>query len=289
MHMIIAVLKGGLGNQLFQYACARALSLRNGEPVKFDVTGYIGAMTGDTPRQYLLSKFNIHNEMIATNEEVRIFKYPYGKISKGWRMVRTKLGLHNVGYVPRILKKKGDLYLDGFWQTERYFTDCADIIRKELTLKDPMSAEAIAYASLISSTPESVSLHVRRGDVARDSQTNPYYGICTPEYYTHALEYIGTHLKNPHIFIFSDDPAWVIENISIPFPFTVVSGKSIPDYEELSLMSMCTHHIIANSTFSWWGAWLNTNPKKIVIAPKRWITKYEIRHKDTVPKEWVRV
>ena len=206
-----------------------------------------------------------------------------------YRRLRTKLGLFNVGWVPRILRKKGDVYLDGYWQTEKYFIDCADTIRHEFSMKEPMGQDAQAVASKISKEPESVSLHVRRGDVARDAATNPYADIATPKYYERALEYIGAKLKNPHVFIFSDDPKWVVENIKISFPSTVISGSCIPDYEEVILMSQCRHHIIANSSFSWWGAWLNRNPQKIVIAPKKWILKMQWRHKDTVPKSWIRI
>ena len=287
--MIILVLKGGLGNQLFQYATGRALSLKNGEELKFDASGYEKIRSLDTPREYLLSHFNICDAKMATDEEIKAFKYPHGNISKSWRMVRTKLGLHNVGWVPRIMRKKGDIFLDGYWQTEKYFTGCADAIRRELSLKEPMGQAGQTMAKLISANPESVSLHVRRGDVARDAATNPYAGITTPEYYKSALSYIGTRFKKPHIFIFSDDPKWVTENIDIPYPSTIVSGIGIPDYEEIILMSKCRAHVIANSSFSWWGAWLDPQKDKVIVAPKQWIRRTRLRHKDTVPKSWIRV
>ena len=175
------------------------------------------------------------------------------------------------------------------FSNRKYFIHCADTIRKEFSLKEPMGQAAQAVASKISKEPESVSLHVRRGDVARNVATNPYAGITTPKYYRKALEYIGSKLKKPHVFIFSDDPKWVVENIKISFPSTVISGSGIPDYEEIILMSQCHHHIIANSSFSWWGAWLNPRVDKIIIAPKQWIKKMQWRHKDTVAKSWIRI
>jgi len=288
--MIIINLKGGLGNQMFQYACGRAISLRNEEKIKLDITGFERTKNMDTPREYYLSHFNIFCNEIASGGEIQILKYPLGIVSKGWRFFKVKiLRQFNIGFIPKIFNAKKSIYLDGFFQTEKYFIHCADTIRKEFSLKEPMGQAAQAVASKISKEPESVSLHVRRGDVARNVATNPYAGITTPEYYRKALEYIGSKLKKPHVFIFSDDPKWVVENIKISFPSTVISSSGIPDYEEIILMSQCRAHIIANSSFSWWGAWLNPRPDKIVIAPKQWIRKMQWRHKDTVPKSWIRL
>ena len=307
--MIITRLRGGLGNQLFQYACGRALSLRTDNPQKLDIEGYERAANGDTPRSYLLSHFNIIED-IATLDEIRRLKYPFGIASKAWRYASTKfLRRFNTGYIPRYMHAKGDIYLDGFWQTELYFADTETTIRKELTLKDPLGATAQTFADQIVAAKKNgvttVSLHVRRGDVARDAFKNPYYGITTPAYYKKALAALVEKLaaragngenaarQNIRIFVFSDGIEWTKENIDIPFPTTYVDGgdasNKIADYEDLALMSMCDHNIVANSSFSWWGAWLNPNPEKIVIAPKDWIRTNKHRHKDTVPSSWIRV
>jgi len=116
---------------------------------------------------------------------------------------------------------------------------------------------------------------------------NDYYGICTPAYYARAFACAAT--TNAHVFVFSDEPEWVRANISIPYPATFVSGKNISDCEELILMSMCSTNIIANSTFSWWGAWLNTNHDKIVIAPTEWAVRGKKQHIHTVPPSWIRL
>ena len=305
--MIIVKIKAGIGNQMFQYACGQALFLRQQEKslivnkdnnvedrdlssiLKLDITGY-GENNGiDTVRHYSLLPFNIQAK-IATDEEIKRLKYPYGMVSKGWRSFKTKvLRQFDIGFKTRIFNAEGSIYLDGFFQTERYFLDYADTIRHDLSLKEPMGPVGQTMVEKISREPESVSLHVRRGDVARYATMNPYAGITTPEYYQAALKYIGDKFKNPHVFIFSDDPKWVVDNINIPYPSTVVSGAGISDYEEIILMSQCHHHIIANSSFSWWGAWLNPNPNKIVITPKQWVKKAQWRHKDTVPKSWIRI
>ncbi len=292
--MIITKLNGGLGNQMFQYACGRAMAIRNKDALKLDISDFKSSRNSDTPRDYLLSHFNIQSDGIASPDEISAIKQPE----------RTQLPFYNIGFVPRIMHKKGDAYLDGYWQTERYFADCAEAIRQDLSLRNPMGRPGQSMEEEIRGEPDSVSIHVRRGDVARDASTNPYAGVTTFEYYAKALECVGMKLKKPHVFIFSDDPKWVAENIRIPFPSTAVSGAGIPDYEEIVLMSLCKHHIIANSTFSWWGAWLDSRPDKIVVAPKRWIRRlqlrnpfklnlklfiYSRRHKDTVPKSWIRI
>jgi hypothetical protein len=290
--MIIINLKGGIGNQMFQYACGKALSLRNGEPIKLDITGYERTRNSDTPREYSLSYFNISATDIASDDEIRSLKYSLGIVSKGWRLVKVRiLRQFNTGWNPRILSKKGGLYLDGFWQSERYFLDRADTIRSEFTLKNALGDEASRVADEIKKCPLSVSLHVRRGDVVRNAATNPYYGICTPEYYSKALSAMAQKVGSEdfRVFVFSDDIDWVKENIVIPGPTSYVSCPKIPDYKELALMSMCKHNIIANSSFSWWGAWLNKNQDKIVIAPKEWIQRNKRWHKDTVPKSWIRI
>ncbi len=277
--MIITKLKGGLGNQLFQYAYGRNLELK-GKNILFDISFYAGnkAKT-DTARNFKLNSFNIKTKAKFSDD-----RHPF------------------LDFIDRIL-----IYLNlsdgGFWQSEKYFIDHADIIREEFTLKEPLgtSAQNLAYIVLgAKKNSATVSLHVRRGDVARDAWKNPYYGITTPEYYKNAIEVLAEKIgatdatKNSfapsiHIFVFSDDIEWVKQNIKIPFPTTFVQGNDIADYEELTLMSMCDHHIIANSSFSWWGAWLNPNPDKIIIAPKQWIRKKQRQHKDICPVNWSRV
>ena len=178
----------------------------------------------------------------------------------------------------------------GFWQSEKYFIDKEKEIRADLTLKDAVGPKAQEVSAKIKNAKNSISLHVRRGDYVSDAKTNEHHGTCGPEYYVQALEYITSEIgKDIIVFIFSDDIEWVKDNMPMSYPAVYVSSLDIPDYEELMLMSQCHHHIIANSSFSWWGAWLNPRPDKIVIAPKQWIRKMQWRHKDTVPKSWIRL
>jgi Glycosyl transferase family 11 len=301
--MIIVTIKGGLGNQLFQYACGRALALRNKDILKLDISGY-SQKNSDTLRSYSLWKFHII-ESIATQTEISSFKDPHNLFSKFYRKIKTKLGFANIEFIPRTLTLKGNVYLNGYWQTEKYFADCAETIRREFTLKDPLGPAAQRFADMIDAAgtaadaiePATISLHVRRGDVARDAWKNPYYGITTPEYYARALERAREEISRRNgsgaapirVFVFSDDIEWTRRNIAIPFPTTYIEGPGIADYEELMLMSRCRHHIIANSSFSWWGAWLDPRPDTIVIAPKEWIRKRKRQHKDICPDSWLRV
>ena len=292
--MIIINLKGGLGNQMFQYACGRVLALKNRDILKLDATGY-GEKNGiDTMRRYSLGPFNI-KAGIATREEIWRLKYPHGIISKGWRFFKFKLlRQFNAGFYPRILQKKGDIYLDGFWQTYRYMDGFEDEIRKDFTLKEPLSTTTATIAEEIKNSDKpTVSLHVRRGDYVSSARENAYHGTYGNDYYSRALtamkeELAGRNISAFRVFVFSDGMDWVKKNIDIPYPTTYIPDD-IPDYEQLILMSTCDHHIIANSSFSWWGAWLDSKQDKIVIAPKRWTRKSNWRHRDTVPKEWIRV
>lgn len=288
--MIITKLKGGLGNQIFQYACGRALALRNNDRVKLDIIGYNSSNGIDTVRKYSLFPFNIKAE-IATEQEILKLKYPFGIISKGMRFFRAKiLRQFETGLNKKILNYKGSIYLDGFFQTEKYFLDKEKEIRDDLKLTASTSAKFQENFNLIKNTPISVSLHVRRGDYVSDKVTNLHHGTCNAEYYAKALEYITSKIGNEiKVFVFSDDINWVKENMPLAYPAEYVSAPEIPDYEELILMSKCNHNIIANSSFSWWGAWLNENRDKIVVAPSKWVQKNPENFKDVVPNTWYRI
>ncbi|MBN1585116.1 alpha-1,2-fucosyltransferase [Candidatus Uhrbacteria bacterium] len=298
--LTVVRLKGGLGNQLFQYAAGRAIAVRNGSGLKLDITGYGDQAGLATPRTFALAPFVIQAGF-ANRDEIGGF---IGKVSgwKGlvgrlWRKLRRKdtgvlekvVSESGFGFDPEILGKRGDLYLDGFWQSEKYFSDIAETIRREFTLKKEGELLNTEIARRIGGKSGSVSLHVRRGDYVTDPNTNAYHGTCSPEYYGEAIGLIAEKVSNPHFFVFSDDIEWVKANIGIDYPVTYVSGEGRPDYEELRLMSYCRHNIIANSSFSWWGAWLNPNPDKIVIAPKRWFSGASQDTGDLIPESWIRI
>ena len=303
--MIIVNLKGGLGNQMFQYACGRALSLRRKDILKLDVTGYGRTAGIDTPRQYALKAFNI-DESFANSSEINNLKYPLGIFSKGWRFVKAKVfRQYNVNFSSSMfdrLNKKSNVFMDGFWQTEKYFSDQADTLRKDFTLRETMSSEAqrileeIKSSSTVSSS--SISLHIRRGDYVSDKNAQKTFSGITLDYYKEAVRYIENTYTNQnkkqilHIFLFSDDIEWVRQNLSLSHTMTFVSlppNAKNRDAEEIVLMSSCDHNIIANSSFSWWGAWLNQNPSKIIVAPKVWSKKEQWNYRDIIPTSWIRI
>ena len=314
--MIITNLKGGLGNQIFQYATGRALLLRQNDMtknkvsskrnnnakinisetntitdnLKLDITGYSSSNGIDTLRHYALSVFNIKAD-IATVDEIKKIKYPFGIISKGWRYFRVKfLRQFNIKFVKRIYNCKGSIYLDGFFHSEKYFLDYENEIRKDLTLVNPMGLKSKEVSDKIKNINNSVSLHVRRGDYVTEKTTNKHHGTCSPEYYSKALDYIVSKIGNDiNIFVFSDDIEWVKVNMPLKYNCTYVSSPEIRDYEELVLMSKCKNNIIANSSFSWWGAWLNQNRDKIVVTPSRWVMDGQSNYKDMIPETWHKI
>lgn len=293
--MVISHLIGGLGNQMFQYALGRKIAINNNIRLMLDISGLENHSGNGTPRKYSLGVFNIE-ERFSDKKEVAKFK-PENN-SKITRTLAKKFALFKsreyfiaepyFNFCPDILNTKKGSYLQGYWQTEKYFKDIEDVIRNEFTLKDEYSIEGKEITQKIKNC-NAVSLHIRRGDYVTSAITNKFHGICSLDYYGKAIKRIADNIQNPHFFIFSDDIEWVKQNLKIDFPVEYVSNGTLKDYEELMLMSYCKHNIIANSSFSWWGAWLNNNPEKIVIAPRRWFADVLVDTSDVVPETWIKM
>jgi len=290
LNILITRIGGGLGNQLFQYAVARNIAILNNLNFRLDLSWF----ANNNDRKYELSYFNII-ENIATDNEIKKLKKHKKKNSRRWFLYNYFL-INESKYVeekqfnfdPNIMKVKSSIYLDGYWQTEKYFKENKELIRKEFTLVNPLSINAKKIYSTIKSK-RSVSLHIRRGDYITNKEANRNMGICPIEYYKKAIQIVSQKISNPHFFIFSDDINWAKENLKTHFPITFVSDGKIPDYEELILMKECKHNIIANSSFSWWGAWLNNNTNKTVVAPKKWFNNKARNSSDITPKSWIRM
>jgi hypothetical protein len=176
--------------------------------------------------------------------------------------------------------------IDGYWQTENYLIDIKDTILNDFQLKLPLRNELKEIALKISDS-NSVSIHIRRGDYAQDKKTNAHHGTCSLEYYQEAIKLITEKIQNPIFYIFSDDIEWVKENLKINYPKYHVEGNK--GFEDMELMKNCKHNIIANSSFSWWAAWLNTNKEKIIIAPKNWLNNPKFDTSDVVPNSWIKI
>ncbi len=286
--MIIARLDGGLGNQMFQYAAARALAERHDTELGLDLRVYDGPSQFD----YGLDHFAITGRILDGSE------LPPSRKANRIRYLMWRAGLVGPDFLDQkddafqdgFLAAKPDTYLRGYWQSERYFADVAEIIRNEFRITTPATPENLTLADQIRSS-NSVSMHIRRGDYVSDPLANATHGLCTMEYYTAALEKVSQATGAlPHVFAFSDDPSWARENLEIGAPFTVVDlNDSDHQYEDLRLMSICRNHIIANSSFSWWGAWLNGDETKTVVAPRTWFRDPSKLNPDICPPEWIRI
>lgn len=283
--MPIVKINGGLGNQMFQYAFGRSLALRRREELRLDLSVYQNEVFGDTPRHYKLDRFAIIALPVDASELKGIKKNIYLNL-------RQKIGLKlhkdfNVRYHAWLANSRGS-YFEGFFQSYKYFSDQAGAIRNELVLREALTGNAFNLAEEIK-TGQAVSIHVRRGDYVTNHKNLQGYGICSLEYYQQAIAKIMEQVNEPHFYFFSDDIQWVKNNLKINGPTTYVSEFDFDETVELDLMSKCQHNIIANSTFSWWGAWLNRNPEKIVVAPKRWVSVTPYSAEDLLPPEWLKI
>jgi hypothetical protein len=294
--LVVVRLAGGLGNQMFQYAAGRALALRHGAELKLDVSGFDAYRR----RRYELDALSIRASL-ATDADLARFGI---EAKPRWRLVermRRRLRIARKGrgfpvyrephfqFDPTIAMLRPPVYLDGYWQSEKYFCDCAATLRSELTASAPFEAANAAISARIDAVT-AVSLHVRRGDYADDPKTNRYHGTCSLDYYRRAIDHIVARVGSTHVFVFSDDPPWTRANLRVDAPATFVDVNSADrGFRDIQLMSRCRHHVVANSSFSWWGAWLNPSPEKIVVAPKRWFNADGIDSRDLVPAAWVRL
>jgi len=288
--MIVMRLMGGLGNQMFQYALGRRLARERGVPLKLDLSWFQGsaARAEHAMREYALGGWRIRASA-ATPEELARFA--------AWRRVLSALTGRNVAVVkergpefhPEVLRVPGHAYLIGYWQSERYFSSIRDVLLEEFSL----SAEPCAHAAALARTmPPStaVAVHVRRGDYASVAYTHDFHGLCSPEYYQEAARRIADQITNPAFFVFSDEPDWARDNLQLGWPTTYVThGGGCAPHQDIWLMSRCAHHIIANSSFSWWGAWLCRNEAKIVVAPRRWFADAALDTRDLIPADWPRI
>jgi len=289
--MIITDLKGGLGNQMFQYAAGLALSLEKNTGHKVDLTHFDNqdSFANETPRPFLLDRLNTHYE-IASQEDLRLVKYPIPVISNVMNILNAFLVGRN--YIKYPLHIGKHIYLDGYFQKQEYFGKYASQIIQEFQLKkEHETKEFLKMVNEISKDENSVSVHIRRGDYITNPGANKHHGTLSNTYYEDACKFLNDRLGEINLYVFSDDIEWVKENMSFltAYKVTYVSSPELIGAQEVSLMSKCKHNIIANSSFSWWGAWLNQNKEKIVIAPKSWLRNGDGINKGIVPENWIRV
>lgn len=285
---VVVGLSGGLGNQMFQYAAGRSLALRLDVPLALDLTWF----GGQQERQFALSPF-------------RIQAVQHSRFS--WLPPRVQAAMSRISrrFSPRILGVpvlrephfqytstfsglSSSVYLEGYWQSERYFDDIRSQLMQDFNLCIPLPPSCEDFLAEIASS-NSICVHVRRGDYLSNQEAAKVHGTCSPAYYEAGMAELCQVLEKPRCFIFSDDPAWVRTSLTFDCPTTVVdvNGPSNAHFD-LALMAACRHFLIANSSLSWWGAWLSNYSEKRVIAPARWFLTSKKDTADLIPASWQR-
>jgi hypothetical protein len=295
--MIIVRLRGGLGNQLFQYAAGKALAEHHRTEFKLDLYTY----SKHPYRKFELSKFNI-DAVEATRNEVHRFTGSnpvvrfINKRENYFRCPEVFAQPHYHFYEDFFSLPK-DLYLSGYWQSQRHFSNIEQEIVKQFAPREPLDPKNRELQTTMKSK-QSVSVHVRRGDYAAYGS---FFGMLEVEYYRQAIDKIRNQVDAPKFYFFSDDPKWCRDTFRDLDAEFIDHNKGGDSFKDMLLMSACRHHIIANSTFSWWGAWLNTDASKKVIAPNQWfrsnyLTKKEpvyasrfYNTKDLIPASWITI
>jgi len=273
-------LKGGLGNQMFQYAVGLSTAMKLETELILDATSF----KSDEKRNYDLGQFNI------SKEKKVIHKMSYLRILSDkliWKVFNEDYIKSN--YDKNYLSIKDQTILDGYWQCDKYFSDIEDEIRSTFVVKPK---KKIAFDRLVDKidNPNSVSLHIRRGDYVEKSGQPSSHVLLGLDYYRRAVDIIKQKIPKIKLWVFSDEPDWVRANFKSETPFEVLSDLALfTSAEEMSLMSRCAHNIIANSTYSWWAAWLNNNKEKIVIAPKLWFLNDGGIDDKRLPTSWDRI
>lgn len=300
--MVVARIKGGLGNQLFIYAAARRLALNNNVPLKLDIIS--GFQRDYYQRTYRLQHFNIQGEVASRRQSFegifgRLRRQVLKQLAKFSEFEKRRyITEESPEFDPRLLNLKvnGVTYLEGIWASEQYFKDIAGIIRADLQIVTRHDSRDLALAEKIQSA-NSVGLHVRRlREFTGKSEAEPIPSslALSADYYQRGIEIIAGKVADPVFYCFGDYPQWFSQNNPMDFPLVVINhNKDEKDYEDLWLMSLCKHFIIANSTFSWWGAWLSEHPDKIVITPGGnhdcAIPGMTIFSRDAIPSGWLKI
>lgn len=322
--MLIVAIAGGLGNQMFQYALY--LKLKNmGKNVKIDLT-YFNDMSGYTNfNGYELERLFAISPNIAEIQEC----YLLGKPKKGWfKRIKQNIGnrlrdypvlfdiawsivtyvneikhrlqklpdqiqeanannnIYDISFLPEIYEYNNK-YLNHGWQSEKYFLDIETEVRTAFAFKIGLDKRNTSIANSMKKE-NSIAIHVRRGDYLLKENLR-CQNVCNEEYYFRAIKYIKKMVENPVYYVFSNDIEWCRENLQLENANYIDWNTGLDSYKDMQLMSMCKHNVIANSTFSWWGAWLNKNPNKIVVMPNKWFDIKYSENADIYPETWIRM
>jgi hypothetical protein len=289
---VLVHLLGGLGNQMFQYAAARAVALRCKAPLVLDASW----LSDGAQRPLALRPFHINADILQPAPPRSPLSLPLSRFAQrlNRRFAPRKLGApvyreKSFRYDDDVQSCRAPVYMYGYFQSEKYFADCREVIFADFQVASPPRPAARALLGHIEAS-DAVCLHIRRGDYVTDPSTNAFHGLCPLDYYHRGLDDAARSLTRPRCFVFSDDPVWVRENLKLSVPMTVVDIHG-PDeaHEDLRLMAACHSYVIANSSLSWWGAWLGRRPGKRVVAPRQWFRSPSRDASDLVPDDWVRL
>lgn len=296
---VVVQICGGLGNQMFQYAMGRALSVRYGVPLLLDLSWFQN-MQGCTPRSFQLEVFPaLQREKALWREcscadkkklcHVPLWKKCIGELLRKQYYNANHFIERNCATGQFFENIQFPVYLQGYWQNVHYFEAISDVIAGDFTFgKFPVTSKELATE--IVDTENSVFVHLRRGDYVYNAVTNAHHGVCSVEYYKEAIQYIQNHTPQATLYLFSDDPEWVRYNFDTQgLPSVVVDlHDEETSYCDMHLMSLCKHHIIANSSFSWWGAWL-AKGGGITISPKRWVLDPQMTEENPSMESWHKI
>jgi hypothetical protein len=279
VNAVYARLTGGVGNQMFQYAAARRLAFIHDAQLQLDLREF-----QNRQRHYALDGFCIRGQP-ASAQRLRqlncMMRWPSRLLT---REVVKRYKERSFRFDPEVLELKPPVYLDGYWQSERYFDDVRSEITSEFSFaSDPSPRIAEMVEGMRAGA--AVAVHVRRTDFVERAIVRQKHGSCSIDYYRAALLFVRSVEPLVRVFVFSDDMEWARRNLAELDPVTFVEGNTVHD--DLRLMSSCKHNVIANSTFSWWAAWLNRSPDKIVVAPTPWFADGP-SDSDLIPHTWVR-
>ncbi len=291
--MIIVKLQGGLGNQMFQYALGKIIELKYESHLLLDVEFYNDQIKkkGFTPRQFALQVFDCDIKKVNP-EIIQSFLSPsiINQLKRHFNMPHNKIYFENTPLFDKdLFLLTPPLYISGYFQSEKYFLNHQSFVRD--LFKFPHNA-FLDNKHILNDFKlnNSVSVHFRRGDYIADEVTNKFHGICSLDYYLKAFELICSKLSSPKFYIFSDDIEWVEKSISHwKYNVEFIKTQTLDTWIDMFLMSQCRHNIIANSSYSWWSAWLNNNDDKIVIAPQKWFNHQDYLIEDIIPEMWIKL
>ena len=288
---VTVLVRGGLANQLFQYALGLSLAEKSRGQVFVDTAD----VDNDAKRDYALGACSPPPRRVSpTGSRLtglarstplwNLCGSRWSPLLPGGPRIIRELGQ---AFDPRVLSLAGPLILDGYWQSEEYFKHCRGSIEQAFDWSAVASREVPESLVRAVEMPNSVAVHVRRGDYVREPATNAFHGVCDPDYYARAAAIVAEHVADPHFFLFSDDVGWAEANLVLPGGQTAVRhARATEPHVDMWLMSRCRHAIIANSSYSWWAAWLTERPGKCIVAPRQWFRAAEMRSITPVPARW---